>query len=106
MAPSAPPPRASNVSHRSRTSSVHVFNDAHVSADVESDYGLRAKAHKWWGKQQAEFKEKRKSYTPLDWAACVLPCISWVKRYSVRFRTCLLVAECVRCSSSHCSLGL
>lgn len=101
MAPSSPPPEAEGkrVSHRSRTSSVHVFDNAHAFADVDSDYGLRAKAGKWLGKQRKEFRAKRDTYTPLDWLACALPCISWIKTYSVRRRS-LCVSVPARCAQT------
>lgn len=68
----------------SRTSSIRVFDQLEGFTDAEDDMKVRSKVSKWCGLQAAQARDSAKSYTAMDWLALVLPCLSWIKKYSVR----------------------
>jgi hypothetical protein len=78
----------------SRTSSVHVFDDAN-NTDLE-DIRVRKSVVKWLRKQQNCLRTKMQTSTARDFLGAVLPCLSWITGYSVR--SCMAASRdtCIR----------
>jgi hypothetical protein len=81
-----------------RSFSVRVYSDVNDMHHLETstDHTVKGQVKKWWGRRQSDFAIKKQTYALVDWLGCLLPCISWMARYSVRAHTvklCLVQAR-------------
>eukprot|EP00892_Ulva_mutabilis_P007475 jgi/Ulvmu1/509/UM001_0517.1 len=68
----------------SRTSSIRVFDQLEGFTDTDDDAKVRSKVTKWCNAKVAEARNSAKSFGVMDWLAFILPCLSWIKTYSIR----------------------
>jgi hypothetical protein len=75
-----------------RTSSIHVFDAVHAYEEPVGPGAAKDKVSKWFRTHKSEWRRKTYTYTWLDWLAVFLPCLNWLRTYSVR----LSKAKCAR----------
>ena len=66
------------------TTGMHVYDSVHAyEEEAAGPAAAKAAAVKWVRKQRNELRQKTYSYSPLDWLAVFLPCVAWLRTYSV-----------------------
>lgn len=68
----------------SRTSSIRVFDQLDGFTDTDNDAKVSQKISKWCGIKATQARDGAKTFSFTDWLALALPCMSWLKTYSVR----------------------
>jgi hypothetical protein len=61
--------------------SMRLFDD-HMT-DAYKEWTLRGRVEKQVGRLRAGFDKRRRTYDFLDWVAVFLPCVGWLRTYSV-----------------------
>jgi hypothetical protein len=76
---------------------VRVFDESDGSespTNTNEDYGLKEQVVKRWDDFRRGHNTRVATYSPVDWLACFLPCVGWLRTYNVRF--CHCPATCSR----------
>lgn len=67
----------------SRTSSIRVFDQLDGFTNTDASVSLRSKVSKWCGVRANQARDGAKNFSVTDWIALAVPCVSWLKKYSV-----------------------
>lgn len=76
--------RSATLQASSRTSSVRVFDQLGGFTDAGDDAKLSSKLSKWFSTKVASARGNARRFSFGDWLTLTLPCLSWMKTYSVR----------------------
>jgi hypothetical protein len=82
-----------NLTDEYTESSMRIFDEN--LTDDDKEWTLRGRMQKWWGRWEAGFAEKKRTYDALDWLALALPCVGWLRKYSVCFLSCWAMIYCL-----------